>query len=244
MRTWPGAKRTASRSRRGPQCRRSSSGTVAGPPFAAWPAQAAPTTGCGFGRRARRGIGRRRRAAQVVSSMKLAVGDVVVYGAHGAGTSRRARCAVQANSRRWSWSRSPAACRCSFRCAGAGTTAAGHRRGRHATIEQVLCATPSVSSDSWLKRRRDAEAKLRDAVGLAEIIRDGNGRETAPVRGPARSSLPASATSCAGEGPAHEGDRARTRRPGCGRRSVDRRTTRRQRMTREPGLACFSVVRE
>ena len=55
-----------------------------------------------------------------------------------------------------------------------------------ATIGQVLCATPFLSSESWLKRRRDAQAKLADAVGLAEIIRDGNGRETAPARGGSR----------------------------------------------------------
>jgi RNA polymerase-interacting CarD/CdnL/TRCF family regulator len=50
-------------------------------------------------------------------------------------------------------------------------------------IEKVLRATRPISGDSWLKRRRDAEAKLRDAIGLAEIIRDGNVRETAPARG-------------------------------------------------------------
>lgn len=52
-----------------------------------------------------------------------------------------------------------------------------------AVIKEVLHAARPISDDSWLKRRRDAEAKLRDAIGLAEVIRDGNAREAAPARG-------------------------------------------------------------
>lgn len=44
-------------------------------------------------------------------------------------------------------------------------------------IRKVLRGAAVVNEESWLKRRRDAHAKLRDAVGLAEIIRDGTARE-------------------------------------------------------------------
>jgi RNA polymerase-interacting CarD/CdnL/TRCF family regulator len=52
-----------------------------------------------------------------------------------------------------------------------------------AIIEQILRAPAQISKDSWLKRRRASEAKLRDAIGLAEVIRDAHARETAPARG-------------------------------------------------------------
>jgi CarD family transcriptional regulator len=53
-----------------------------------------------------------------------------------------------------------------------------------AIIQDVLRApAPPVSKEPWLKRRRDAEPKLRDAVGLAEVIRDGHARETAAAGG-------------------------------------------------------------
>jgi CarD family transcriptional regulator len=52
-----------------------------------------------------------------------------------------------------------------------------------ATVQEVLSATEGISDDSWIKRRRDAEAKLGDAIGLAEVIRDGNARDGAPRRG-------------------------------------------------------------
>jgi CarD family transcriptional regulator, regulator of rRNA transcription len=52
-----------------------------------------------------------------------------------------------------------------------------------ATVEQVLRDAPLSSGESWLKRRREALAKLGDTIGLAEIIRDGHVRETAPARG-------------------------------------------------------------
>jgi CarD family transcriptional regulator len=52
-----------------------------------------------------------------------------------------------------------------------------------ANIREVLRAARTVNDDSWLKRRREAEAKLGDPVGLAEIVRDGDERVSAPVRG-------------------------------------------------------------
>jgi RNA polymerase-interacting CarD/CdnL/TRCF family regulator len=52
-----------------------------------------------------------------------------------------------------------------------------------AILQDVLRAPPPISRDSWLKGRRDAEAELREAIGLAEIIWDGNARETGSSRG-------------------------------------------------------------
>jgi CarD family transcriptional regulator len=118
--------------------------------------------------------------------LNLAVGDVVVYGAHGAGT-------VEARETRSVHGQQQTVVIVAL----AGglsvqlplTLAQEQLRpvideAGIATVGRVLCAEPSLSPDSWLKRRRDAEAKLRDAIGLAEIIRDGNVRETAPARGP------------------------------------------------------------
>ena len=53
-------------------------------------------------------------------------------------------------------------------------------------VQTALGADQAVSGDSWLKRRRDSQAKLTggDPVGLAELIRDGARREGAlPARG-------------------------------------------------------------
>ena len=53
-------------------------------------------------------------------------------------------------------------------------------------VQKTLGAEQAVSGDSWLKRRRDSQAKLTggDPVGLAELIRDGARREWAlPARG-------------------------------------------------------------
>src|SRR5207248_2962407 len=53
-------------------------------------------------------------------------------------------------------------------------------------VQKTLGAAHVVSGDSWLKRRRDSQAKLTggDPVGLAELIRDGARREWAlPARG-------------------------------------------------------------
>jgi CarD family transcriptional regulator len=46
-------------------------------------------------------------------------------------------------------------------------------------VQETLGAEHAVSSDPWLKRRRDSQAKLNsgDPVELAEIIRDGASRE-------------------------------------------------------------------
>ncbi len=117
--------------------------------------------------------------------VKLAVGDVVVYGAHGAGTveTRETRSVdgelqtmvVVALSGGLSVQLPLALARERLR-------ALVDESGL-ATVEQVLRDAPPSSGETWLKRRREALAKLGDAIGLAEIIRDGHVRETAPARG-------------------------------------------------------------
>jgi CarD family transcriptional regulator len=117
--------------------------------------------------------------------VKLAVGDVVVYGAHGTGTveARETRSVggelqtvvVVALAGGLSVQLPLALARERFR-------ALVDEPGL-ATIEQVLRDAPPSSGESWLKRRRDALAKLGDVIGLAEIVRDGHARETAPARG-------------------------------------------------------------
>ena len=48
-------------------------------------------------------------------------------------------------------------------------------------MQEALGADHALSSDPWLKRRRDSQAKLNsgDPVELAEIVRDGASREGA-----------------------------------------------------------------
>ena len=117
--------------------------------------------------------------------VKLAVGDVVVYGAHGAGTveTRETRSVdgelqtvvVVALAGGLS-------VQLPLPLAQERLRALVDERGL-ATVEQVLRDAPPSSGESWLKRRREALAKLGDAIGLAEIIRDGHVRETTPARG-------------------------------------------------------------
>jgi CarD family transcriptional regulator, regulator of rRNA transcription len=118
--------------------------------------------------------------------VKLAVGDVVVYGAHGAGT-------VETRETR-SVDGEPQTVVVVALAGGLSVQlplALAQERLRAlvdepglATVERVLRDAPLSSGESWLKRRREALAKLGDAIGLAEIIRDGHVRETAPSRSP------------------------------------------------------------
>jgi CarD family transcriptional regulator, regulator of rRNA transcription len=117
--------------------------------------------------------------------VKLAVGDFVVYGAHGAGTveTRETR-SVQGELQTVVVVALAGGLRVQLPLA----LAREHLRALVdedglATVEQVLHDAPPSSGESWLKRRREALAKLGDAIGLAEIIRDGHVRESAPVRG-------------------------------------------------------------
>ena len=117
--------------------------------------------------------------------VKLAVGDVVVYGAHGAGTveARETR-SVHGELQTVVVVALPGGLRVQLPL----TLAQDQLRALVdevglATVGEVLRDAPPSSGESWLKRRREAMAKLGDAIGLAEIVRDGHARETAPARG-------------------------------------------------------------
>jgi CarD family transcriptional regulator len=117
--------------------------------------------------------------------LNLAVGDVVVYGAHGAGSVQ----ARETRSVRGEQQTVVVIALADGLSVQLPLTLAQEQlrpiidEADIAVIAQVLRATPPISNESWLKRRRESEAKLRDAIGLAEIIRDGNTREAAPARG-------------------------------------------------------------
>lgn len=116
--------------------------------------------------------------------LNLAVGDVVVYGAHGAGTveTRETR-SVNGDEQ------------AVVVIALAGSLSvqlplALARKQLRSLVDEAAIATigklresPPVSGDSWLKRCRAAQAKLGDAIGLAEVIRDGSVRDAASQRG-------------------------------------------------------------
>jgi CarD family transcriptional regulator len=117
--------------------------------------------------------------------MNLAVGDVVVYGAHGVGS-------IEARETRSVHGEEQAVVVIAL--AGGLSVQLPLTRAQEqlrsvldeqgiATIQNVFRTPAPISKDTWLKRRRDSEAKMRDAIGLAEIIRDGNARENAPAAG-------------------------------------------------------------
>jgi CarD family transcriptional regulator len=115
--------------------------------------------------------------------VKLAVGDVVVYGAHGAGTveARETR-SIHGELQTVVVVALPGGLRVQLPL----TLAQDQLRALVdevglATVGEVLRDAPPSSGESWLKRRREALAKLGDAIGLAEIVRDGHVRETAPA---------------------------------------------------------------
>lgn len=118
--------------------------------------------------------------------MKLAVGDIVVYGSHGAGpvTGRESKVVlgrrqevialaftgglrVELPLKRAHELLRPLATESDLAC-----------------VQKVLRADQAVSSDSWLKRRRESLATLNDGapIGLAHIIRDSARREAARPR--------------------------------------------------------------
>jgi CarD family transcriptional regulator len=117
--------------------------------------------------------------------LNLGIGDVVVYGAHGAGS-------VQAREKRSVHGEQQTVVVIAL-ADGLTVQLPLSRAQEHlrsvvdergiAAIRDVLRTQPTINKDPWLKRLRDSEAKMRDAVGLAEIIRDGNARETAPSGG-------------------------------------------------------------
>jgi len=111
--------------------------------------------------------------------LRLAVGDVVVYGSHGAGS-------VSARGTRDLHGK-PQTVVVLALAGGLSVELPLDRANEQlrpladeaevARVRDVLCGEGIVSDDTWLTRRRHARAKLNEAVGLAEIIRDGNARE-------------------------------------------------------------------
>jgi CarD family transcriptional regulator, regulator of rRNA transcription len=117
-----------------------------------------------------------------MSGVRLAVGDIVVYGSHGAGpvTARRTR-----DDRGMRQEVIVLA------LAGGLSIELPLERAREllrpladesdmSRVQATLGADRALSGDPWLKRRRDSLAKLTsgDPIGLAEIIRDSARRES------------------------------------------------------------------
>src|SRR5437867_1008513 len=128
------------------------------------------------------------RGGRYPALVRLAVGDVVVYASHGAGH-------VAARERRVVLGRRQEVVVLAL--AGGLSVELPMERAHEllrplvseadmSRVQKTLGAEQAVSGDSWLKRRRDSQAKLTggDPVGLAELIRDGARREWAlPARG-------------------------------------------------------------
>lgn len=117
--------------------------------------------------------------------MRLAVGDVVVYGSHGAGrvTARERKVVLGAQQEVIELE------------LGGGLRVELPLERAHellrplATesdldrVQKVLRADQAATSGSWLKRKRESLAKLNDGdpIGLAHVIRDGAHRDAAPA---------------------------------------------------------------
>jgi CarD family transcriptional regulator len=127
-------------------------------------------------------------AGRYPAEVRLAVGDLVVYGSHGAGhvTARERRVVLGKRQEV-----------IVLALAGGLSVELPMELARKllrplaseadmSRVQKTLSADHAVSSDPWLKRRRDSQAKLTggDPIELAEIIRDSARREwTLPARG-------------------------------------------------------------
>jgi CarD family transcriptional regulator len=116
--------------------------------------------------------------------MKLAVGDVVVYGAHGAGS-------IAARETRDVLGKRQVVIVLAL--SGGLSVELPLPRAEEllrpvadeeeiVRVQGVLSADAVLTSESWLKRRHEAQAKLSSTLGLAEILRDGASRDD--TRGP------------------------------------------------------------
>src|SRR5690349_7308428 len=121
-----------------------------------------------------RGGGCRRSKGSRMSKLRVSVGDDVVYGSHGVGVvaSRTAKVVGSEN-------RSVVVITLSAGLSVELPVALAEELLRPvageseiARVRIVLRAAAGSGDASWLKRRREAQAKLRDPVGLAEVIRD------------------------------------------------------------------------
>lgn len=120
--------------------------------------------------------------------MRLAVGDIVVYRSHGAGPVSARRSTVVLGQPQEV---------VVLELAGGLSVELPLERAHEllrpladesdlARVQEALSADRGVSDEPWLKRQREAQAKLGngDPVGLAEIISDSTRREnTRPPKG-------------------------------------------------------------
>jgi CarD family transcriptional regulator len=127
--------------------------------------------------------------------VKLAVGDMVVYATHGVGriVARETRAIVGGDQEIIVLELEH------------GLTVTlplerAHRQLRATVdvadmrkVQETLQEAGALSDDVWLKRRKDAQAKLKgsDPVELAEVVRDGAQRARALATGPSKSQLSA-----------------------------------------------------
>jgi RNA polymerase-interacting CarD/CdnL/TRCF family regulator len=110
--------------------------------------------------------------------MELAIGDTVVYGAHGAGqiTGREVRnvlgqrqvVIILALAHGLSVELPLARAKELLRPVASAAEIA--------RLGIVLRSEPALDTDRWLKRQRTAQAKLGTAVGLAEVVSEGTQR--------------------------------------------------------------------
>jgi CarD family transcriptional regulator len=113
--------------------------------------------------------------------MRLAVGDVVVYGAHGAGSitarktgvvlGERQEVIVLALSGGLSVELPIARARELLRPVA--------DEGEIGRVQRVLSTDAVASEQSWVKRQQEMQVKLGSVLGLAEIVRDGTSRGAA-----------------------------------------------------------------
>ena len=128
------------------------------------------------------------RRAYYPAVVRLAVGDTIVYGSHGAGHVAARKRRVVLGERQEV---------IVLALAGGLSVELPMERAREllrplaseadmSRVQKTLGADHAVSGDSWLKRRRDSQAKLTggNPIELAEIIRDSARREwTLPATG-------------------------------------------------------------
>lgn len=115
--------------------------------------------------------------------MRLAVGDIVVYGSHGAGPVTARESKVLLGKRQEV---------IELELTGGLRVELPLERAHELLrplasasdldrVQEVLRAEQAVSSGTWLKRKKESLARLNDGnpIGLAQIIRDGTRRDAA-----------------------------------------------------------------
>ena len=116
--------------------------------------------------------------------MRLAVGDAVVYGSHGAGSVSARETRVVLGERQevivLALSGGLAVELPLPRAEELLRPVAGEEE--IVRVQRVLSANAVQSGESWHKRQREAQAKLSSTLGLAEIVRDGTSRQDARGR--------------------------------------------------------------